>query len=677
MADMVPLKNKLTFGDYTITQGETIAAVPLKTKLTINPVTWIGSPVTVLVPPLRTRMTFGRYRWVQHAGALAEETPANYNGTTYEVLMTGGHINLPDLRISQRTIDAEEGAEVHEEKILAYRNMLGLAASSDYGADPAVIGKTTDATFQNWVIETVAVIDDPVANVYSSVLNTGGQLYIFRHLMTGTTSKLVEAVPKPFGIPPILQMRAIPGVGLAVATSAGFYFFNLALTVMQPRNSGIVDATGGQGRLSLLPDGSVMIYGGDRLYKTVDLGLRWTDASGNLPPFTEMKIRDVYVASATHWYLATNQGVWKTTNGGGAWTLVNNNLTPYLGPFVGNTPVGAFSVHGSASNPNIVLVGLRGHVARTTNGGATWTVFGKTEGLSSKVPGYRVHQAGTVLLASYGELYEFVPTAYLWRSEDDGASWQVAFPGANAMYVNDFASAFGFSSDLVVIGTFPLEWSIPATTEIGTRTSVKRRSSVTVNADVDTATLAAITARMVTVDGKKARLIIQQVKDYRTQKYYQTIASAEYQSSSHTRSSLAGLVSLTLTAQDKAATTVTPGRSRPPVARVIPEAGVVVGVEGEGSNITISMLIDETYTAGSKISWLGTEYVASGIKYAISDGSRLMSLNTATRIFAVATSPARAGITKQIPVFKPPHVTARSSFGFAGGSTPTASAGRR
>lgn len=678
MADMIPLKSRLTFGAYTITQGETIATVPLVSKLTINPVSWFNSPAKLLVPPLRTKMSFGRYRWVQHSTPLTAESPSNYNGTTYEVTMTGGHAGLPDILIPAESMSADEGGVKVSEAIVVQTPdgqphgtaLGGVLGATDYGADTPQVGESS--AIQGAPIESIVLVDDAAGNVYSTVF-FGGSQKILRHLITGSSVKLIAVLP--FIGPHISQLRAVPGEGFVAITDGGFYFLGALATpnTHRARNSGI--ANPGGGRLSLLADGSLIVYvtADMRAWKTVDLGLHWTSVQANLPVESQQP-RDVYVATATHWWVATTAGVWKTTNGGTSWISGNGNLEAQVGTFSDDS--GLFSVHGLASAPNSVVIGLRGKVARTTNGGSTWTLFGPTEGLGTKPARYRVHQAGSVLLAAYGEFYEERPNGYVWRSEDNGASWQAAFTGPAAPCVNDIATAVGFSSDLAVIATPkapPDKEEEPwVPTEVGHQVSINRSSLVTVTTRVDPATLSAIAARMVTVDNKKARLIIRQVKDYRTQKYYQVISSGEYQSMARTNSSLVGLVALTLTAKD---TNVKQSRTINKVARVI-DPGVVVGLEGEGADITVSMLIDETFVPYTKISWLSTEYVVSGIKYAMSGSARIMSLNTAVRVFAVPTSPARAGITKRIPVVRPPRVTAKASQNnFVGGSTRTFSAG--
>lgn len=682
MPTIGPIRLKIKLGVLIGSSGTHATLTPIKLKLTLGTLIGRSGPRVGHLTPIRLKYTLGRLRGIEHdVGTSPVINEANYNGTTYRIEMTGDHLGLPTLIFQARTVEAEEGG-IHETRavteflpvippvdpgpgvppiIPTHGPIVGLATSSDYGTGTAVIGRTERA--QGSTIVTVAMTDDPTGNVYSTHLNTGGLLYLFRHLMTGTTQQLVSATLLPFAVPPIQQIRTIPGVGFAVVTGAGFYFFNTALTVMEPRNSGIVDVTGGQGQLSVLSDGSLIIYGGDRLYKSIDLGHRWIDASGNLPPFFTMKIYDVYAASATHWYLATNVGVWKTTNSGTTWALVNSNINVYGG--FATRDVEAFSVHGSASNANTVIVGLRGKVARTTNGGATWTVFGKTEGLGAKPARYRVHQAGTVLLAAYGDLYEFVPAAYIWRSEDNGASWQVAFPGTSTSYVNDLASASGFSfePDLVAIATnkgTPADGDNPDNPRPWVRTVTsyhevfKRSSLVAVTANVDAATLAGISARAVIVGEKRARVLVRQIKDYRNQRRTDIIASGVYRTVEIGTTSLSGLRDITITARD---TNVQQQFHRNKVARVIPDSGVVVGAEEQGGDLVLSMLIDETIRPQNKISWLGTEYIISGIKYAISEGNRLMSLNTKVRTFSVPTSIVRDGNTKRLPVYVPPRAT--------------------
>lgn len=681
MPTLTSLKIHYRLGVLTGSVGVRVTLVPLKLKYTIGVLTGFSGPRVGHLAPLRLRWTLGRLRGIEHdTGTPVALNEALYNGTTYRVEMTGYHVGLSTLVIPARTIVAEEGG-VKETRAVTeylpvlppidpgpgvppivpgYAPMTGVAVSSDYAADLAVIGDTR--TTRGAVIDSVALTDDVAGNVYSALWFQGPK--ILRHLMSGTTQRLIQTYT--FTGPRIHQLRAIPGEGFAVVTDVGFYFCNTAFTVQQPRNGGIVDPGGG--RLSLLADGSLIIYmTGNRVYKSTDLGAHWTDTSSNLP-FIGQTLRDIYVATATHWWLASTAGIWKTTNGGSTWILSNGNLEAQIGIFRGDS--GLLSVHGLPSAPHTVVIGLPGKVARTTNGGSTWAVFGTAQGLGAKPAPYRVHQAGAVIIAGYGAFYEESPVGYVWRSANNGASWQTAFPGTTAAYAKDINSSFGFSSDLVVIGTPkgpPQDDSDPddprppkpwTRTVISYREVFRRSSAVTVTASVDAATLAAITARAVIVGEQRARLLIRQVKAYRTQKRTDIIASGVYRSIVTTSTSLGGNIDITLTARD---TNVQQQFHHNRVAREIPDTGIVVGSEQVEGDLVLSMLIDESIRPQTRISWLGSEYIVKGIVYAISDSARLMSLNTGVRLFAVPTSDARDGVSKELPRFTPPKVTAKRS----------------
>jgi len=59
------------------------------------------------------------------------------------------------------------------------------------------------------------------------------------------------------------------------------------------------------------------------IFKTTNAGTDWIDISANLP---NVPINDVVIAADDNLYIATDTGVWFSTNQGGVWELVGDNL---------------------------------------------------------------------------------------------------------------------------------------------------------------------------------------------------------------------------------------------------------------------------------------------------------------------------------------------------------------
>jgi hypothetical protein len=62
------------------------------------------------------------------------------------------------------------------------------------------------------------------------------------------------------------------------------------------------------------------------LYVSDNLGETWVDATGDLP---EMPINHIEEYSTTQWFIATDNGVYLTENGGENWSRVGNNM-PFI-----------------------------------------------------------------------------------------------------------------------------------------------------------------------------------------------------------------------------------------------------------------------------------------------------------------------------------------------------------
>ena len=684
MADLGPLVEEWILGNLAASIYVPIDVDPLVEEWTFGAMTIALGSAVLLNTPIQEVWSFGRLGFViTDQLTVPPVKQEEYNGTTYELLMTGQHVGLPALVLDCRSIQAQEGGVRTVEPIVqntpggnpATPLMVGLATSDDLGADPPTIGDTTQTagrpfyavTFQEGVAGVLmGAAYDQTLSEFATVLTT-----------TSATLKPFTEIGRLLGKP--RHLGHATSIGFYAATSFGFFVYNDSVDPPQwiNRNMGLSGPSiSGVGALpggSLIvvacdPAAARVIVGEDSLiHKSTDGGLHWSGARGDFPD--DVTIRDLYVASTTHWYAATDAGVYKTTDGGVHWLLANGDLVAEGGN------VDCFSVTGDLSNRNVCVVGGKSFVARTTNNGATWAVKTSADGLGSAPVRFRVFQAESKILAAYGEFYAGQTGNFIWRSDDDGVTWTVAFPNAQTSHVNAFAYPTGYSSDLVAIATPKLQPEVASEpwtpTPIGERTVLRRSSLVDAALNVDAATLAAIVARAELPEDEnapRARLIVRQIKDYKTQKVYQRIASAEYESVKIQRSSLAGLADVQLTGRDvnvKAALL-----SRPTV-RVL-TADEVLDARMEEGGLVLSMLVDETILPYSRISWQSVEYEVTGISYELSETGRLMALSTKTRVLAspVAVDADTAAPADPLPtrstaiaVFHPPRVGALARFG--------------
>ncbi|WP_339652970.1 glycosyl hydrolase [uncultured Maribacter sp.] len=146
----------------------------------------------------------------------------------------------------------------------------------------------------------------------------------------------------------------------------------------------------------------------------------------------------------TYYMGTTGGGVWKTESAGQQWENISDGFFE-LGS------VGAVSV--SASNPNIVYVGMGEHAPRgvmtsygdgvykSTDAGKTWKKLGleKTQHISRII----IHPTNPdiVYVAAQGALFEGNPERGVYKSIDGGKTW------TNTLFVNNLTGASELSMD--------------------------------------------------------------------------------------------------------------------------------------------------------------------------------------------------------------------------------------
>ena len=124
----------------------------------------------------------------------------------------------------------------------------------------------------------------------------------------------------------------------------------------------------------------VLLFGSQRVYKSINNGLSWTAVSGDLtsypiPPsaltYHTISTLDISAANPQYYYAGTDDGrVWRSLDGGASWTNVSAGLPLYYVTRVTADPV----------DPDVVYACLSGlgqgqhspHVFRSADRGATW-----------------------------------------------------------------------------------------------------------------------------------------------------------------------------------------------------------------------------------------------------------------------------------------------------------------
>lgn len=185
------------------------------------------------------------------------------------------------------------------------------------------------------------------------------------------------------------------------------------------------------------------------VYKSTNGGITWTQVNSGLPSYVYVRslaISPSYSTDSTL-FAGVMDSVYKSTNGGTTWTQVSSGL-----------PSTYFEAHSLAISPNYSTDGtifagiwdiVNGGVYKSTNGGATWTLV--NSGLTSTnvislaiSPNYSTD--GTIFAGTMG-------TDGIYKSTNGGTSWiRVGsdFPYADGT-VNHLAVSPNFADDSTIL----------------------------------------------------------------------------------------------------------------------------------------------------------------------------------------------------------------------------------
>jgi photosystem II stability/assembly factor-like uncharacterized protein len=226
--------------------------------------------------------------------------------------------------------------------------------------------------------------------------------------------------------------------GVTGATSTPF---NVRAPVWAPATNGIFGGT----VTALASDrGSpITLYAGTStsgVYKSTNLGQTWVPVVNGL---TTLAINGLAVdpTNAQVAWATTDNGIWKTVNGGASWTL------SYVEP---STPWYAIAV--DPASPSTVYAGSFGKVVKTTNGGASWSddSSGFGSAASGLAPGRISSLAvsgANVYLTGYNN---FMSGGGLWKQTGGGAWAKDA--GMAGIYPNSVAVS-PTNASVILVGT--------------------------------------------------------------------------------------------------------------------------------------------------------------------------------------------------------------------------------
>ncbi|HET7818595.1 MAG TPA: hypothetical protein VFL70_04765, partial [Bacteroidia bacterium] len=198
-----------------------------------------------------------------------------------------------------------------------------------------------------------------------------------------------------------------PGGGLWKSTNAGaswttntddFVSLGISSILINPSNSNIMYISTGD------PDGRHTVSTG--VLKSTDGGNTWTQTGLN---FTTTQGKDIdqlkFLPNNPNVILAaTSDGIYRSSNAGTSWTLINNTAYTYDIAF-------------HPTNANIVYAVCSSNFVKSTDGGVTWSVI--TSGLPTSLGDARV----AITPAAPNNVYILIAQGDFFKSTNSGTSF--------------------------------------------------------------------------------------------------------------------------------------------------------------------------------------------------------------------------------------------------------------
>lgn len=218
----------------------------------------------------------------------------------------------------------------------------------------------------------------------------------------------------------IICAAFIPSGGLMVNSSTGGIYVSTDYTNWVSFQTGLPNTS----TLKLAASSNYYYAGAynGKIYRTSVAAAAWVDITDTL---SIIYIYDIETRNPSEVYIATDKGVYKSTNNGDTWININNGIpvTYY------------FSI---TFHPNgDIFVGESSKIYRSTNGGNSWTAS------SSNISGLSIiaHSDGSLYAGTFSSAY---------KSTDLGNNWNLIGDGMQNININ--ALAFG-NSNILFAGT--------------------------------------------------------------------------------------------------------------------------------------------------------------------------------------------------------------------------------
>jgi photosystem II stability/assembly factor-like uncharacterized protein len=163
-----------------------------------------------------------------------------------------------------------------------------------------------------------------------------------------------------------------------------------------------------------------------RVYKSTDSGNNWKNISGGISSTPNSIAIDPTNPSKV--YVGTNNGVYRSSNGGNTWTKNQGYVYCYR---LGIDP----------SNPNTLYAGYYQRCYKSNNGGVSWTSY--TKGLKGSCNELLIPNGSAYTGQIYAQSNQvfFGSDVGFYKSSDGGASWKQSINGMNASRIAALAVA--------------------------------------------------------------------------------------------------------------------------------------------------------------------------------------------------------------------------------------------
>lgn len=282
----------------------------------------------------------------------------------------------------------EQKVYIDEENDLAKANVLSLKIDPNdsnviyLGVEEAGIYKTTDAG-QSW-----RQVLPVVANIHSIAIDKNDSNLVYASSFDANNGKVFKS---PDGFEKTYEEILVEAQGGKALVDIIVDHYDSSILYAISENGGVFKSLdygetwsaihwhpGGFSKMKMSPNDSRVIYigtWGAGLLKTVDGGANWETiaqmSSGGLneygePEYLEQSpnVRDLVVHNSNDIFIATDNGLVKSKDGGRTWSRINLLVQP------GTVPVSSLAI--PASDPNTIYFIMGTTLHKSTNGGQTW-----------------------------------------------------------------------------------------------------------------------------------------------------------------------------------------------------------------------------------------------------------------------------------------------------------------